>query len=189
MKLFTSCRVALLAAAVLFGTVHSAGATSFPVFFGNLNASATVATPLGSGDTLIMDTVVTTETGALSQSITFTVASGVVSVEGFAAWEATSSSSLGPRLVGVNIDIFDAGNNLVVTDTFAGVLASFAHSTITSAIGPGTYRVVVTGTGERDSVFDLSLTFAAVPEPATAGLLLAGLGLLSFARRGARAAA
>jgi hypothetical protein len=189
MKLITSCKAALVAAALVLGTVHSAGATSFPVFFGNLNASATVATPLGGGDTLIMDTVVTTETGALSQSITFTLDSSVASVEGFAAWEVTSSSSLGPRLVGVNIDIFDSGNNLIITDTFAGVLASFAHSTITSAIGPGTYTVVVTGTGERDSVFDLSLTFAAVPEPATAGLLLAGLGLLSFSRRGTRAAA
>lgn len=175
------CALAFLAVLALG---RPSGATTLPVFYNTLTASATVATPLGGGDTLFVDTLVTTEIGPLLQTTTFTLAAGVVSVEGHAAWEVTSSTSTGPRLIGVNIDIFDATNTLIYTDSFLGLLGAFAISDIGGAIGPGTYTLVATGTGVRTSSLDISLTFAAVPEPSVLLLSAAGLlGLGVFGRR------
>lgn len=151
------------------------------VEFNVLNAAATLLTPFATGDTLILDTVVTQETGALSQSITFAVAAGVTSLVGQAAWEISTASGTGPRLVGVNIDIFDAGNNLVMSDTFAGTLSGFAVSGIKGAIGPGTYRLVATGSAVRDAVLDVSISM--IPEPGTYALMLAGIGVLGLLAR------
>lgn len=175
-----------VASAVLsFGAMLPlANATTQPVFFNVLNASATLPTPFAGGDNLRLDTLVTTQVGALLQEITFTVAAGVGSFTGKAAWEVSTATDTAPRLVGVNIDIFNAGNTLVASDTFAGVLAGYAHSTFASAITPGTYRMVATGTGVRDSSLDVTLSFInAIPEPQTYALLLAGLGVVGLASR------
>lgn len=157
-----------------------ANATTQPVLFNVLNASATLATPFAGGDNLRLDTLVTTQTGALLQQITFTLAAGVSSLTGRAAWEVAPLTETGPRLTGVNIDIFDAGSNVLVTsDSFQGLLGEFAISSFDSAIGPGTYRLVASGTGVRDSSLDVSLSFVgSVPEPQTYAMLLAGLGVI-----------
>lgn len=154
------------------------------VQFNVLNASATLPTPFGAGDNLRLDTLVTTEVGALLQTITFTVAAGVDTLTGQAAWEVSTASGTGPRLTGVNLDIFDAGNALVASDAFAGTLGGFAVSTFASGIGPGTYRLVATGTGVRDSSLDVTLSFATtvVPAPAAWALLLTGIGALGLQR-------
>lgn len=147
-----------------------------------LVASATVATPLAAGDTLFVDTF-TTERGALDQSTTFTVANGVGQFAGYAAWEVTAAAGNAPRLIGVNIDIFNAANTVVYSDSFAGVLAGFAHSTLSGPLGAGTYHLMATGTGVRDSSLDISLTLAPVPEASTYALTLAGLGFIGFLMR------
>ncbi|WP_046114776.1 PEP-CTERM sorting domain-containing protein [Aquincola tertiaricarbonis] len=165
--------------------VCSAPAQAFtqPVMFNLLQASGTVQTPLGVDDSLFVDTLVTTEVGALLQQVTFTVASGVSMLEGSAVWQISTATGAGPRLVGVNIDILDAGNNVVLSDTFAGVLAGYAHSTLTGPIGPGTYTLRATGNGVRDSSLDISITMA-VPEPSTWALMLGGgLGMCWLAAR------
>ncbi len=179
----TLARVGMLA--VLAWSTQNASAATQSVFFNHLTESATVAPALHDGDTLFLDTLVTTETGALSQSVTFTLGSDIGVVDGFNAWEISTAAGSAPRLVGVNIDIFDSANSLVFSDTFAGVLAGFAHSLFDHLpIGPGIYKLVATGTGVRDSSLDVSLTFAtAVPEPQTYALMLAGLGLVGFAAR------
>jgi hypothetical protein len=182
-------RAASMFAAALFvaaGAIPQlAGAATVPVQFNVLNASATLPTPFVVGDNLRLDTLVTTQTGALNQSITFTLGSGVGSLTGEAAWEVNTATGTGPRLTGVNLDIFDSLNTLVASDTFVGAMAGFALSTFSSAIGPGTYRLVATGTGVRDSSLDVTLSFAqTVPLPAAAWLLLSGAGALgAFARR------
>lgn len=170
------------ASLLVLGTyVHDAGATTQVVSFNRLTESATVAPALQGGDGLVLDTLVTQETGSLLQSIKFTLASAF-NLQGEAAWEVNTAAGSGPRLVGVNLDIFDASSALVLSDTFAGVLAGFAHSTLSGDIGPGTYTLVATGNGVRASSLDVSMTVGApAPEPATYGLLLSGIGLLAFA--------
>jgi hypothetical protein len=187
MHSFTVSRLAavlVLASAIV--TPQLANAITQPVSFNVLNASATLPTPFAAGDNLRLNTLVTSEVGALLQSITFTVASGVDSLTGQAAWEISTATGTGPRLIGVNLDIFDAGNALVTSDSFAGTLGGFAVSTFASGIGPGTYRLVASGTGVRDSSLDVTLSFGTttvVPAPATWALLLTGVGALGLRAR------
>ena len=174
---FPHASAALLLGCSLLAPVAHAGTQS--VYYGNLVANTTVTTPLLAQDTLFIDTF-TTERGALSQTTTFTVGNGVETFAGNAAWLVNTATDFGPRLVGVNIDLFDSSNRLLQSDSFAGVLGGFARSTFGGLLGPGTYTLVATGNGVRDSSLDIALTLA-VPEPQTYAMLLAGLGLLGFA--------
>lgn len=177
-----SCLLMLLAVAA---SLFSGGAwsTTQVVNVNSLNFSDTLATPLNAADGLIIDTVVTGSTGPLSQSITFTVGADVGGAFGFAAWQVSPGKDVGPRLVGVNIDVLDSSNTLVASDTFDGVLGGFALSTLKDfpLLPGGTYKLVATGNGIRDTVLDISLNFAPIPEPATLTMLLGGLGLVGFA--------
>jgi hypothetical protein len=183
----SSSTAALAVALTLAALSGAARATTQAVDFNVLQASATLPTPLLAGDVLHLNTLVTTAVGPLIQSITFSVGSGVDSLLGEAVWEINTATGTAPRLIGVNIDIFDSSNALVTSDTFTGTLGGFAVSSFASAIGPGTYRLLATGTGVRDSSLDVSLTFASatpVPEPESLGLMLVGLGTVgAFMRR------
>ncbi len=183
-------RFAPLVLAVSAAFAPQAQAATQAVQFNVLNASATLPTAFLAGDVLQLDTLVLGQTGALLQTINFTLGANVSSLGGQAAWEIDTAAGVGPRLIGVNIDIFNNSTNaLVVSDAFAGTLGGFAVSTFSGAIGPGTYRMVVTGTGVRDSVLDATLTFASVvPEPGTYGLMLAGAGLVGLLTRRRRRA-
>jgi hypothetical protein len=162
---------------------QTARAATQEIAYNTLVAAAAAPTPLANGDTLFIDTF-TTERGALNQTTTFTVAPDVSQFIGYAAWEVTTPSGNAPRLLGVNIDIFNTSNILVYSDSFAGVLAGFAHSTLGGPLDPGTYTLVATGTGVRDSSLDISLTMAApVPEADAYAMTLAGLGLIGFILR------
>jgi hypothetical protein len=178
MKLEVAPFGAILAGALAFVVSSTpSGAVSYPVSFNYLTSSVTVASTLEDADSLLLDTLVTTEVGALLQEITFTIGSSVSGVEGVAAWQVNAEAGAGPRLVDVNIDIYDSNDVLVLSDDFEGVLGGFAHSSLEGALDPGTYRLVATGNAVRDAVLDVSLTFA--PEPGT--LLLTGAGLAGLA--------
>ncbi len=172
----------LAGAVAIIATASMAGAATQSVTFNTLNGSTSLATPFNVGDVLIVDTLVTSGPGPLSQSVTFITAGAVGSFSGEAVWEISTATSTLPRLTGVNIDIFDASNALVNSDTFIGTLGGFAHSTLGSALPPGTYHMVATGTAVRDAVLDISLTFAPVPEP-TSLLALSSFAFLAKRRR------
>lgn len=175
-----------LVPALLIGAAWSmpAQAVTQAVLSNNLNTAVVLPTPFLGGDNLRLDTLVTSGPGALLQSITFTVGAGVTSLVGEAAWEISTATGTGPRLIGVNIDIFNAASALVTSDSFAGILGGFAVSTFASAIGPGTYKMVATGTAVRDASLDVTLSFiGVVPEPQTYALMLAGLVMLASLRR------
>lgn len=162
-----------------------------------LNASATLATAFAAADNLRLNTLVSTEVGALLQTINFTVAPGVTDLIGEAVWETNTATGTGPRLTGVNIDIFDAADALVTSDTFLSGVGGFAISNFASALSPGSYHLVATGTGVRESSLDVTLSFSsavptqlpAVPAPAAGGLLLSAVAAVSLrARRRVRGA-
>lgn len=172
---------ALLAACLLSPLAQAATRV---VTFDVLTESATLINPFSAGDTLRLNTFVSDEVGALNQSITFTVAAGVGSILGRAAWEISTAAGPGPRLIGVNIDVLNAANALVTSDTSVALANGFATSLLGADIGPGTYTVKAIGTGIRESSLDMSLNFiAAVPEPETYALLLAGLGVVGMLAR------
>ena len=157
-------------------------------FFSKLNDARTMGVAFKAGESLIVDSLVTSDTGALEQLVTFTLESGVDSLTGFAQWDVSPAGGIGARLVGVNIDLLDAGNTLIASDSFSGVLDDFAHSTIGAALGPGTYKIRATGTGVRDASLNIALTFGgtpttSVPEPSGIALTLTALGAAALGVR------
>lgn len=179
-KLFAPAAVVLASA-----LSAQAQAATQAVSLNVLNASVTLPTPFLAGDNLRLDTLVTSQTGALLQTLNFSVGAGVGSFSGQAAWEVGTATGTGPRLIGVNLDVFNNTTNaLVASDTGVVVANGFATSTFASTVlGPGTYRLVATGTGVRDSSLDVTLSFAPVPEPGSVALMLAGLGVVGFMAR------
>ena len=163
--------------------------SSQPAFpSGVLNRSTTIGTPIGVGGTVLIDSLVVGSTGPLRDAVTFTAGAGVTGFTSQAAWEVTSATDLGPRLIGVNVDLLDSANNVVFSDVFGSTLGGFALSSFSGALDPGTYTLVATGTAVRDVFLDVSLTLtggtvAALPEPETYAMLLAGLGLMGYVAR------
>jgi PEP-CTERM motif len=146
------------------------------VFFSKLSDTRTVTPILSPGETLNVDSLVTTETGPLSQTVAFTVGPGADGITGLADWLVSTADGPGPRLIEVGIDVFDASNVLVGTDTNVTVVNGVASSAFDFSLAPGDYKLVATGVGLRDSSLDiaLSVTGSAVPEPPTRLLLLMG---------------
>ncbi|MEO7387665.1 MAG: hypothetical protein ABIX37_12065, partial [Gammaproteobacteria bacterium] len=130
-------RIARLASVLLLTAGSfplAANAITQVVQFNVLNASATLPTAFNVGDNLRLDTLVTSQVGALLQAITFTVGANVDSLIGEAAWEVNTVDGTGPRLSGVNIDIVDASDAVVISDTFLGTLGGFAISGLSGSI-------------------------------------------------------
>jgi hypothetical protein len=174
-------------------------AATQPLTINALSFTDTLSTPFFGGDTLLLDTLITDgSTGPLSETVTFTLGSGVTAAIGEAAWLVTTST-LGPRLIGVNIDVLDAATNAVLfSDTNTSVtnrVATSALDSVDSVTGlplplpAGTYKLVATGVAVRDVSFDVSLSFIGDPgarvvsEPETIFVLIPGLATVAFALR------
>lgn len=171
------------AAALAALLMSPASATTQAVSYSTLTADTTLATSVGPGDNLFLDTFAT-DHGALNQRTSFRVY-GDADFNVLAGWIVDTADGHGPRLVGVNIDLLDASDNVIASDTFTGVLGGFAHSGFSGTLTQGVYTVVATGNALRDASLDISFAFTApVPEPATCGMLLGGLAVLgALARR------
>src|SRR5215470_9375297 len=136
----------------LCGGATWAATQSVPI--NSLTFTDTLSTPLFAGDTLLLDTLITNGSSApLSQSVTFTAGSGVTGAIGQAAW-LVSTPTLGPRLIGVNIDVINAATDTVLfSDTNTSVTNRVATSALNSVddlgspipLPPGTYKLVATG--------------------------------------------
>jgi hypothetical protein len=142
------------------GSLPLQGATTNlkTAFFTTLQDTRTIATTVLPGETLLVDTLVTTQTGPLAHTVNFTPAAGIDRFSGDLVWMVAPAVGTGPRLIGVNVDVIDANGMLVASDAFSGTLSGFAHSTLTGTLGVGAHRIVVTGTGERDAALSLSLS-------------------------------
>ena len=75
------------------------------------------------------------------------------------------------------------GDNQIGEDLLPTMGVSFFGSSGFATLGAGSYTFSVQETAVGTSVARLALQVSAVPEPATALSLLAGLGLLAAARR------
>lgn len=179
----TSFRLAALASAatLVAATAVPAQAVTRVVEFNLLTESGTINTPFMAGDSLFMDTLVTMETGLLTQSITFSVAAGVTGYVGQAAWIISTAAGPGPRLVGVNIDLLDSTNAVIGTDSGTMAINGVASSVLGGPLTAGTYTLRATGTAVRDASLDVNVSF--VPEPSTYGLMLAGIGVVGLLAR------
>lgn len=104
---------------------------------------------------------------------TLTFRAGSASASLSAAWLIGPPSN---RTVGVNIDIIDAFDNVVATDTFLGVSGDLASSQlIATGLFPGAqYRVVIIGTAVNVlGRFQIDLVDGSVPPPVPAPSALA----------------
>lgn len=100
---------------------------------------------------------------AITDTLTFRAGSTSASLS--AGWLIGPPSN---RTVGVNIDIIDAFNNVVATDTFLGVAGDLASSQlIATGLIPGAqYRVVITGTAVGVlGRYQIDLVDGSVPPP------------------------
>ncbi len=142
------------------GSLPLQGATTNlkTAFFTTLQDTRTLATTLLPGETLLVDTLVTTQIGPLAHSVNFTPAAGTDRFIGELVWIISDAIGSGPRLTGVNVDVVDANGMLAASDAFSGALSGFAHSTLSGTLGAGVHRIVVTGSGVRDSALGISLS-------------------------------
>lgn len=164
--------IGLAAAALSAAPAH---ASIQVVDFDRLVASAVLDTPFSYGDRLVLDSFAAGQRGWLDQSVTFTLDTAL-QASGQASWSVVPRGS---RLYRVDIDVLDADGQVVLSDSFAGRAAGVANSVLAGALGPGTYTLRATGWGGRDASLDLTMAFA-VPEPASAAMLAAGLGLITL---------
>lgn len=146
----------------------AAGASAAPVAltYDSLRESKTVVSRLLPGSPIAIEGRLD-NSGAFVDTLTFVAGSSSVSMS--AGWLVAPPSN---RTIGVNIDLFDGLNNLVVSDTFIGINGSLATSQFTAGglIAAANYRMVLTGTAVGTGRFRIDLADGATP-PALAPVL------------------
>jgi hypothetical protein len=152
--------------------------------------------PILASDQLVLDGVLSQDGGfAISNRYTFmlgtdTLSAGIVWVFG--------DSGEPRRTIGVNVDLLDANDIVVATDTLNGLIDGQAFSQfVASGLAPGEYSLLFTGNGVNGGgryrielgtsatapdfrpIVDVPST--EIPEPGSVALLMLGTLLLGFA--------
>jgi hypothetical protein len=145
-----------------------------------------------NGDQLFIDGAMPDDTlSGITNEFKFTSTAGTLS--GGIEWIVGDLDDV-QRTIGVNVDIFDAFNNLVATDTFQGVFGGQAFSQILPVgLLPGTYTLRFTGIANLAGRYRVHLSTdttapgfepivdpapAGVPEPGSLALACVALALL-----------
>jgi hypothetical protein len=124
--------------------------------------------------------VVTHAFGSFIDTITFIVPDGSLGVAAniLPVPDATDGVGFSGHISNLTYAIWDINN--VSQGNYAGGL-SVSHTTLTA----GSYTLTVSGNadGNFGGTYGLNMAVTPVPEPATYGMLLVGLGLLGFASK------
>jgi hypothetical protein len=171
MQLKTVSKVAA-ACALLWGTAFNAQAATY-----NLGT-------LSTGAPLSFNAAVTSA-GPFSDIFTFTLPAAVSS--GFSLLNFPVSGLFNTVLTSATLfsnadgNLFNGDDSMVKTGTATSSGISFTNG----ASAAGTYYLNVTGisTGPQGGLYNGAISVAAVPEPETYAMLLAGLGVMGFIAR------
>ena len=150
---------------VLLSAVIGAAAQAAPVTltYDTYGESKTLAAPIDASTPVRLDGLIPArDGGALTQSFTFVAGSSDLSMS--AGWRI---APLDVRTVGVNIDLFDAANNVVATDAFGGVTGDLAQSQFSASgltVG-GLYTLKLTGTALDAGRYQVDLASGTTPPP------------------------
>ena len=155
--------------------------------FDTHNGTKNLGVNITPGTSFRIDGILPDEKEAgITDSFTFVLTSDTLSAG--IEWIVAAGAQ---RTVGVNVDIVDALNNVVASDTFMGLLDGQAFSQfVATGLSPGTYRLLFTGTAALGGRYHIDLSTdrtppgfapivdAAVPEPSPLLLLALGSALL-----------
>lgn len=142
-------------------------------------ASGFLAGSLGDGDGFVVQSLPAGPAGPVAQELGFRVApGGIDGLSGSLRWSVGGAFSL----LGVNLDLVDAGGAVIVSDAFAGLSGGFAVSTL--AVGPlpeGDYALRLSGAAGARSFAEMafqaagpvSATLAPLPATPAADFVLA----------------
>jgi len=145
------------------------------------------------GDMLVLDGIIG-ESGAITNVAELTLTGGALSAG--ITWLIAPGDQ---RTVGVNVDLLDATNTVVASDTFEGIFSGQAFSNFALDGLVGNYRLVFTGNALQGGRYRINLGTSltppdfmpiptgGVPEPQTWALLVAGFAGVGVAMRRRRA--
>lgn len=116
--------------------------------------------------------------GDFADEATFSIPTGTLGLSANVLEVVGSKSGYTYNIIGLTYSIWQDGSK-ISTDFSGGLTPAYASLTA------GDYELHISGkaTGAFGGMYGLNLTVSPVPEPATYGMMVVGLGLLGLAKR------